>query len=314
MSGGISSWGCAGGGWSLLVHGGAGDVPSADLARHAAGCLAAAEAGAAVLRAGGSALDAVERAVVVLEDDPVFNAGTGACLDEEGNVALDASIMDGASLRAGGVCALPPFAHPVAIARAVLEEGRHVLYAGEGAARFALGRGFVPATAAALTTDAARARWSKAIKASKTTAAPDATSGAPSREPGTVGAVARDGRGVLAAATSTGGRLLKAPGRVGDSPIPGAGNYADEAGAASATGDGEAILRVCLTKTATDLLRSGLHPEDVARAAVRVLAERGGGSGGVILADRGGRLAWARTTAAMSWAAVTADGSNPSGA
>jgi beta-aspartyl-peptidase (threonine type) len=297
----IVSWGREGGAWALLVHGGAGDIALEQSARYQAGCVAAAEAGAAVLRAGGNALDAVEKAVIALEDDPVFNAGTGACLNDEGLVELDASIMEGTTLRSGGVCALPPFAHPVSIARAILEEGRHVLYAGEGAARFAQAHGFVPTTSEALTTEAARARW----LAARGARLPEGANGGGS--PGTVGAVARDAHGVLAAATSTGGRLLKAAGRVGDSPVPGAGNYADDhAGAVSATGNGETILKVCLSKTAADLLRSGLHPDDAARAAMRLLADRTGGTGGVILVDRLGRLGWARTTPAMTWAAVSA--------
>ncbi len=302
-----SSWGgLEGGAWSLLVHGGAGEIPLDQAERRAKGCLAAAEEGASVLRAGGSALEAVERAVAAMEDDPVFNAGTGACLNEEGLIELDASIMEGTTLRSGGVCALPPFTHPVSIARAVLEEGRHVLYAAEGASRFALRRGFAPSTSEAMTTEAARTAWSGAL-AARRKAAESSSSGGASGASGTVGAVARDAGGALAAATSTGGRLLKATGRVGDSPIPGAGNYADDqAGAASATGAGEAILRLCLSKTAADLLRSGLHPEDAARAAVRLLAERTGGTGGIILVDRLGRLGWARSTRGMSWAAASA--------
>jgi beta-aspartyl-peptidase (threonine type) len=299
----IVSSGRDGGAWSILVHGGAGDVSPEEAPAHAKGCVAAAEAGAAVLRAGGAALEAVERAVLVLEDDPLFNAGTGACLNEEGLVELDASIMEGTALRAGGVCALPPFAHPVSIARAVLEEARHVLYAGDGAARFAVARGFVRSTSEAMTTEAARARWLAAR----------ASSGHGSASPpGTVGAVARDATRALAAATSTGGRFRKAPGRVGDSPIPGAGNYADDlAGAASATGDGEAVLRLCMCKAATDLLRSGLHPEDAAQAVLRMLATRTSGTGGVILVDRFGRLGWARTTRTMTWACASAAAPSP---
>jgi beta-aspartyl-peptidase (threonine type) len=310
-----TSWGREGGDWSILVHGGAGDVASTDAPRHARGCLEAARAGAAVLRAGGHALDAVERAVCALEDDPVFNAGVGACLNEEGLIELDASLMEGTTLRAGGVGALPPFAHPIAIARAVLEEGRHVLYCGEGAAQFARRHGFLASTSVAMTTEHARARWlaaragAGALSGPAAAAPPEEGAGSNDKSPGTVGAVARDARGCLAAATSTGGRLLKAPGRVGDSPIPGAGNYADDrAGAASATGNGEAILRVGLTRTAVDLIRAGLNPTEAARAAVHLLADRTAGTGGIILVDPLGRLGWARTTATMSWAAFTASG------
>jgi beta-aspartyl-peptidase (threonine type) len=290
-----ASWGANGGAWAVLVHGGAGDLASDPAGEPIAGARLAAQAAAKVLRSGGSALDAVERAVLSLEDDPCFNAGTGACLNVEGLVELDAALMEGAALRAGGVCAMPPFLHPIAIARAVLEDGRHTLYAAEGAERFARQHGFARVTSEALTTAAARARW---------VASQEGRPGEESRG-GTVGAVARDVRGTVAAATSTGGLANKRPGRVGDSPLLGAGTYADDdSGACSATGAGEAIMRLSLAKTATDALRGRFHPEDAARAAVRVLATRVGGTGGVILVDRYGRLGLARNTSSMVWAAV----------
>jgi beta-aspartyl-peptidase (threonine type) len=292
-----ASWGADGGAWSVLVHGGAGDVAAERVARHVDGCRAAAQAALDVLRGGGAALEAVERAVVVLEDDPSFNAGTGACLNADGLIELDASIMEGSRLRAGAVCALPPFLHPIAIARAVLEDGHHVLYAGEGAARFAVAQGFTPSTPEAMTTEAAKTRW-LAVRA-KAGEGHDGWAG------GTVGVVARDAHGVVAAATSTGGRVNKRPGRVGDSPILGAGNYADDdGGAGSVTGDGEAVLRLCLAKSAVDLMRAHVHPEEAARAVVRQLGARVAGTGGIILVDRGGRLGLARNTRTMTWAAA----------
>jgi beta-aspartyl-peptidase (threonine type) len=292
-----SSWGMDGGAWSVLVHGGAGDVASERIARHVEGCRAAAQAAAEVLRRGGTALEAVERAVMALEDDPSFNAGTGACLNAEGLIELDACIMEGATLRTGGVCALPPFPNPIAVARAVLDDGRHVLYAGEGAARFAVERGFVRSTSEAMTTDSARARWLAVRDEDR-----DDHSGWAG---GTVGAVARDSRGVTAAATSTGGRVNKRVGRVGDSPVPGAGNYADDdGGACSATGDGEAVLRLCLSKRAVDLMAGRAHPEEAARSVIRTMVMRTGGTGGVILVDREGRLGLARSTRTMTWAAA----------
>jgi beta-aspartyl-peptidase (threonine type) len=239
--------------------------------------------------------------VSVLEDEPSFNAGTGACLNAEGLIELDASIMEGSGLRAGAVCALPPFLHPIAIARAVLEDGLHVLYAGEGAARFAVGRGFAPSTSEGMTTEAARARLQAVRAKVGLVGQPDHDGWAG----GTVGVVARDGRGVVAAGTSTGGRVNKRVGRVGDSPILGAGNYADDdGGACSATGDGEAVLRLCLAKSAVDLMRSRVHAEEAARAVIRQLASRLGGTGGVILVDRAGRLGFARNTRTMTWAAA----------
>lgn len=296
-----ASWGIDGGQWGVLVHGGAGDVATERLAHHVAGCRVAADAAADVLRSGGSALDAVERAVIVLEDDPLFNAGTGACLNGSGLIELDAAIMEGSRLRAGGVCALPPFVHPIAIARAVLDDGRHVLYASEGAGRFAVEHGFTPATPEAMITEAAREQWAAAQMRPKD----DDTDGKRPAGPETVGAVARDSRGTVAAATSTGGRMNKKVGRIGDSPILGAGTYADDdAGASSVTGHGEAVLRLCLAKSAVELLRQRVHPEEAARAAIRTMGTRLGASGGIVLVDRFGRLGLARNTRVMTWAAA----------
>ncbi len=300
------SWGAEGGHWAVLVHGGAGDIPEENRPQHTQGCRAAAAMSAEVLRGGGSALDAVEQAVRTLEDNPLFNAGTGACLNEEGLIELDAAMMEGSRLRAGGVCALPPFAHPIAIARAVLEDGRHVLYAAEGARRFAMEHGFLPVSSEAMTTPFARDSLALARSklAGRETAPASRGAGGSA---GTVGAVARDVRGTVAAATSTGGRVNKRVGRVGDSPILGAGTYADDdAGACSATGDGEAALRVGLARTAVDFLRARARPEQAAQAAIRALAARVGGSGGVIVVDRLGGLGIAYNTATMSWAAAGA--------
>ncbi|HSY25828.1 MAG TPA: isoaspartyl peptidase/L-asparaginase [Polyangiaceae bacterium] len=301
-----ASWGTDGGGWSLLVHGGAGALAPERVPAHVDGCRAAARAGAAVLQAGGTALDAVEQAVRVLESDPLFNAGTGGCLNSDGALELDAAIMEGASLRAGAVCALPPFVHPIAIARAALEDGRHALYAAEGAARFALERGFFRAAPDAMITDAARAQWEAAR------AAGDSLWLSPG---GTVGAVARDASGTVAAATSTGGLVNKRPGRVGDSPVLGAGTHADnDTGAASATGHGEAAMRIGLARAATEALRGRTHPEDAARLAIGALGGRLNANGGLILVDRAGRLGWARNTRTMTWAAVIEGQADAAGA
>lgn len=271
--------------WSILVHGGAGDVPADRIALHVEGCEKAAAAGAEVLAAGGSALDAVQRAVEVLEDDPLFNAGTGACLTAEEGIELDASIMNGADLAAGGVCALPPFRHPIAIARKVMEATRHVLLAAEGAARFAETQGFERAELASMITERARKRLDEAR--------------------GTVGAVARDAHGHVAAATSTGGMVNKMTGRVGDSPLIGAGTYADDGAAAcSTTGHGEAMIRVCLAKTAIEHART-LAADEAAVLGLTRMEERTQECGGAILARPDGSLGLARTTRTMSWAAVS---------
>jgi L-asparaginase / beta-aspartyl-peptidase len=282
--------------WSVLVHGGAGDVPAERRALHVVGCEKAAKAAAEILAAGGSAVDAVQRAVEILEDDPLFNAGTGACFTEDGHLELDASIMDGNGLRGGGVCALPPFKNPIAIARRVMDEGRHVLYAAEGAARFALASGFERITEERMRTDNARGRWEAAR-------ARDATE---SWAGGTVGAVARDESGHVAAAASTGGMVNQRAGRIGDSPILGAGTFADDAlGACSTTGHGEAMMRVCLAKSAVDALGAGLVPEDAARQSLVRMRTVTGQTGGLIVVASDGSLGLARGTRTMSWAAVS---------
>ena len=289
--------------WVILVHGGAGRSDN-DAGRRQ-GCQRSAATAGALLAGGGDALDAVQAAVRVLEDDPLFNAGTGACLTEDGLIELDAAIMEGSSLRAGGVCALPPFKNPIDVARAVLTDGRHVLYAGEGAAAFARAAGFQPSTSELMTTESARRKWRELQKGAMPSG---------SVPTGTVGAVARDARGVCAAATSTGGILGKKSGRVGDSPVVGAGTFADdEAGAASATGQGEGILRSCLGKTAVDAMRAGLDPESAARRAIDLLSGRLQSTGGIILVDRQGRIGWARSTLSMAWAALGRGNSAPIG-
>ena len=296
------SWGAGPATWSVLVHGGAGDVPAKAAPAHIAGCERAAAQGAKILAAGGSALDAVQRAVEILESDPLFNAGTGACLDADGHLALDASIMDGAGLRAGGVCALPAFEHPIAIARRVMDDTPHVLLAGEGATRFAIAQGFARADERAMITEASRKRWALTRE----------RDGVEGWAGGTVGAVARDDRGHVAAATSTGGMVNKRVGRVGDSPLIGAGTYADdEAGACSTTGHGEAMIRILAAKTAVDGMRDAF-PEASARAAMAHMHARTAQTGGVIVVGRDGSLGLARTTRTMTWAAARSESDAPS--
>lgn len=286
--------------FSILVHGGAGDVPSERRDAHAAGCRDAMLLGLETLRRGGSALDAVQSAVEALEDDPRYNAGTGGSLDEDGELRLDACIMEGERLRAGAVAALPPFRHPIAIARAALLDGRHVLYAGAGAERFATAAGHRRHDG--MVTDAARERLA-AVRAGATG----------NWAGGTVGAVARDVNGHVAAATSTGGMVGKRCGRVGDSPIPGAGNYADDrAGAASGTGEGEGYLRTALAARACLFMEHGDTARAAAERAMRHLLDRTGMRGGLILVGRDGSLGLARTTDTMSWAAGWEGAEQPS--
>ncbi len=284
---------------AILVHGGAGRILRTDRAEESArGCLEAARAGYALLTTGGSALDAVQAAVVVLEDNPRFNAGTGSVLNADGHLELDAMIMDGRTLDVGGVAALSSFKNPIEIARAVLERSPHALYCGAGADRFAREAGYAPEPEAAMVTQAALERFRR-----------ERAEGWP-RRPGTVGAVAIDREGHVAAATSTGGISGKLAGRVGDTPLPGCGTYADDRlGAASATGDGEAILRVAMSMRALHALAPPLDaaPSEAARTAVDAL-ERVGGEGGIILVDRLGRLGLAFNTPRMGHAWIDAKG------
>lgn len=286
--------------FAVLVHGGAGTIKEASRASREAGCRAAAEAARLVLKAGGRALDAVQRAVELLEDDPQFNAGTGGSLTRDGHLELDAAIMQGRGLRAGAVCALPAFKNPIAIARRVLEEGKHVLYAAHGAEAIARQQGFEPAVEEEMITAWARERLAQALAGDPAGAAAGHT----------VGAVALDRDGDVAAATSTGGITGKAPGRVGDSPLLGAGTYADAAfGAASATGHGEGIVRVALTFRALASLNERTPPDAAARAALELMEREVGSRGGLVIVALDGRLGLARTSPAMPWAAAWDDAS-----
>jgi len=285
----------------IVVHGGAGerapDGPGEARAR--AGCEAAARAGFGVLDAGGSALDAVVAAVRVLEDDPRFNAGRGSCLTRAGTVEMDAAVMSGSGLRVGAVATVDRVRNPIELARAVFDDGEHVLLAGLGALAFARERGVARVAAGYHVTRAARAALARELRQRRAAAAASADEAGG----GTVGAVARDALGSMAAATSTGGMIGKRPGRIGDSPLAGAGTYADDqAGAASATGHGERIIQVALTKVAIDLLRAGVVPAVAARRAIAMLGERVGGRGGVILVGRTGGAGLAFNTRSMRWA------------
>ncbi len=305
---------------SLIVHGGARDIPDEAIDACKAGCHRALSAGWSILSAGGSALDAVEAAVVVLEDDPVFDAGFGSHLNLDGEVECDAIVMDGATLRAGSVAALKRLRNPIRLARKVLEHCPHMMLVAGGAERFAVEQGLPLCAPEELVADAERDAWLK-CRNSKHAAAHHR-----GHEQGTVGAVAIDAEGRLFAATSTGGTCCKLPGRVGDSPLIGCGCYADsEVGGVSCTGYGEAIMKVVLAKTAADFLRhppdAGIHPGIVlpkqhsptpaslaARAAVHILAKRTHATGGLILLDRQGNPGFAFNTPRMAYAYVAGDG------
>jgi len=284
-------------GWTLVIHGGSGIIergrlaPEADAGARAA-LHAALDAGSAILSAGGAAIDAVQAAIEVLEDDPHFNAGRGAALTFEGGVELDAAIMEGTGRRAGAVAGVTTVRNPVVLARAVMEHSPHVLLAGAGAERFADERGVARADADWFVLPARR-RQLESMRA-------DADWFDVDMKYGTVGAVARDGDGHVAAATSTGGVTGKRWGRIGDSPLIGAGTYADDRSVAvSATGSGEFFIREAAGHEIGARVR--LLGETVQQAADTVMAgvKALGGTGGVIVAGADGSTGWSITTPGM---------------
>lgn len=292
----------------IVVHGGAWKIPEEEHEPHIEGCCRAATAGWEVLRAGGSALDAVETAVRLLEDDPTFDAGRGSCLNAIGEVELDAIIMDGQTLRLGAVAAVRRVRNPVSLARLIMEKGPYNFLVGSGAEEFARqhGMGLIPPEE--LVVGRERARW-EAWRAGEGLYAAELFNST-----GTVGAVALDQEGHLAAATSTGGKPGKWPGRVGDSPLVGCGAYADDrSAAASATGDGEALMRILATGAVCARVAEEKSPQEAAEEVLALLAERTGGYGGLIVLDPRGRYGVAHTTPHMAWAVVTPDGTRRAG-
>ncbi|XP_062503240.1 isoaspartyl peptidase/L-asparaginase-like [Corticium candelabrum] len=250
-----------------------------------------------------AALDAVEKAVRVLEDDPEFNAGRGSMLTRDGLVEMDAVIMDGRDLNAGAVACVSTVANPVTLARYVMEKSDHVLLVADGAEKFANEVGIPIASRTELITEEARSRLMAATDFSNA-----ARQHLSSVEPGhgTVGAVAVDRDGNLAAATSTGGMTGKLPGRVGDSPLVGSGAYADNSvGAASATGSGEHIMRMNLSRLALWHIEGGKAPQEAVREVVENMETRVHGSGGLIVVDKGGKIGIHTSTRDIVWASCS---------
>jgi beta-aspartyl-peptidase (threonine type) len=292
---------------ALIVHGGAWDIPDEAVEACLAGCQRALSAGWSVLAAGGGALDAIEAAIIVLEDDPVFDAGYGSHLNLDGQVECDAIVMDGQTLRAGAAAALHHVKNPVRAARIILEHCPHMMLVADGAEHFAKQNGVPLCKAEELVSET---EWDAWMKCKKDEHAAEHHRG---HEQGTVGAVAIDRDGRLFAATSTGGTCCKLPGRVGDSPLIGCGCYADgEAGGVSCTGYGEAIMKVVMAKSAADFLRSpDGHANGAmlaAKKAVELLAARTKGTGGLILLDRDGQPGFAFNTPRMAYGYVKPDG------
>ena len=277
----------------LIVHGGAGLFYGDRHEAASEGCRRAALRGLAILAAGGSALDAAQAATRELEDEPSLNAGTGASLTRSGTIEVDAAIMDGATLRVGGVASLENCGRAIEVARAVLEDGRHALLCGQGAWDFARDKGFSPDDPQTLIQDYRRRQLEEKR----------AEGG------GTVGACAVDSNGHVAAATSTGGTTGKLPGRIGDTPLPGCGTFADPVASASATGHGEALMKTTMTRFCTDRCHDGASAQQAAQLAVEEVDCRVGGDAGIIVATAEGGVGAAHNTTEMPFAAgVVIDG------
>jgi beta-aspartyl-peptidase (threonine type) len=284
---------------AIVIHGGAGvpsGLPAADQAARRAGLAAALDAGYAVLERGGTSLDAVTAAVRTMEDDPQFNAGRGAVLNHEGNAELDAAIMDGNGPHAGAVASVLHVKNPIELARLVMEKSPHVMLVGQGAEDFALEHGVVLVPRSYFRTERREQQLQEELRAqkaqSKKTSQRTPESAAPNSM-GTVGAVALDRFGNLAAATSTGGLSNKARGRVGDSPIIGAGTYANnESCAVSGTGDGEYFIREVIAYDTCALVQYRHLPlTEAAHEVIQVKLRQHGGEGGIIALDPAGNIA-----------------------
>jgi L-asparaginase / beta-aspartyl-peptidase len=289
---------------SLIVHGGAWNIPDGAVEDCRAGCRHALEAGWEILSRGGAAMDAVEAAILALEEDATFDAGIGSHLNRDGRVQLDAIVMDGATLKAGAVAAVERVRNPIRLARRVLESSEHMMLVGVGAEQFALEQGLPLCSPGELALERERMAWRQCRESNH------AAEFHFSHKHGTVGAVAMDAQGRVVAGTSTGGTCCKFPGRVGDSPLIGCGCYADaEAGGVSCTGWGEAIMKIVMAKAAADFLRAGQAPQSAADACVKLLADRAQGTGGLILLDRDGHPGFAFNTPRMAYAYVAPEGS-----
>ena len=297
----------------LVIHGGAWAMPDDMVDAHLNGVNNALAAGWRVLERGGTALDAVEEAVVIMEDDETFDAGRGSFLNRDGKVQLDALIMDGATLRTGGVGCVERLRNPVRAARKILSESPHVYFVAEGAERFAAEHGIALCNNEDLIIprEVERLRKYQAAQSDPKRAGsqPDGNdlfapaTHDPTISHDTVGAVALDRNGHIAAATSTGGTLNKAPGRLGDSSLIGCGCYANnESAAVSTTGWGEPIMKLVLAKWTADRIQAGNLPEWSAQEAMNYLQQRLNGHGGIIVLNPEGHIGIAHNTPRMAWA------------
>lgn len=253
---------------AIVVHGGCGRVEKSSIQKRLSGVREAAEIGWEILRCGGSAVNAVEAAVVALEDNPLFNAGRGSVLNSEGRIEMDAAIMDGMTRHVGAVAGITGILNPITLARKVMDDSSHVLLISNGAEQFAAKQGFSRHDMEKFVVKYRQEEWE--------------------REHGTVGAVACDQEGRISAATSTGGSKGKLPGRVGDTPLIGCGTYADDGIAVSCTGNGECIIRMTLARLVAFLYEQGGSVRDAVGLALRQLQDKTGGEVGLIAVDAKG--------------------------
>ena len=282
---------------ALMVHAGAGIYPPQYVGPAQKGCREGILAGWRILQNNGSALDAVEAAVRVLEDNPLYNAGTGSSLTSEGKIEMDAGIMDGATLQVGAVAGVESIKNPLKLARKVLES-QHVMLIGRGAQQFALDHGMSLCKRDDLLTEHVYKKWQEQLNAQ-----------VPWKEwkHGTVGAVAVDRAGHLAAATSTGGLMNKHPGRVGDSPLVGCGYYADEYAAVSCTGYGEDFVRLLIARRTAEYIAQGHTAQSAADKAMNLRSTLTSGTGALIVVDAQGRAAFAKVSQNMPYASISGE-------
>ncbi|XP_072931895.1 probable isoaspartyl peptidase/L-asparaginase CG7860 [Epargyreus clarus] len=287
----------------IIVHGGAGDISESRVQGKLDGVKAAVLAGQKILAAGGSALDAVEAAVMSMEKDENFNAGYGSVLNVEGEVVMDASIMSGKDLNLGAVTLVKDFLHPISIAHKVLTDSPHTFIGGEGVKLFALEKGFDTVPPESLVTESAKKALEDFLQnreLGKTETGNHDEGGV-----GTVGAVAVDADGHVAAATSTGGMTGKAVGRIGDSPLVGSGTYADDnVGGVSTTGHGESIMKYCLAHSIIKLMEDGQDAETATRNAVTGMTSRLNNTAGVITLSKDGDVGIHFSSKRMAWAYI----------
>ena len=295
---------------SLVVHGGAWNIPDTFVEAHRRGVQHALMVGMAVLNDGGTAVDAVEASIIIMEDDETFDAGTGSLLNAAGEIELDASMMDGKSFRAGAIAAVQNVRNPITLARKIMEESEHILLVGKGAVRFAKEHGVKTCTQDELITENAILLWRKAQK-KRPALSKDAFRKKIPMD--TVGAVALDRFGNIASGSSTGGTPNKFPGRVSDAPMIGAGMYADNAvGGVSTTGWGEAMMKVVLAKSVIDFMdRNGNDPEKAAKEGIQILERKVNGYGGIIALNLEGKIGIAYDTPRMARGYMTSEMREP---